>query len=653
MITLRLVVQGISVFFAAALMAGPAADAHEKAKEVDQIFSFATSQTPGCAAGASLKGAVVVNGAWGLADVDEKRALNEKSLFDIGSTQKQFTAAAILLLAEEGRLALTDDVRKHLPQFPDYGHKVTIDHLLTHTGGIRDWTGLLPMAPEGTDVLTLIQRQRGLNFEPGTQWAYSNSGYELAKAIVARVSGMSFADFTRKRLFEPLDMKSTAYVPDILHAGADAALGYQKDGGGWKKYMRLGDRRGGGAIASNVRDLLVWNDALTSGKLGAFVTAKLQEPAKLSNGRTLRYARGLMIDPSPDGTVISHSGGAAGFSTWMGRVPEHGLAVVVACNFDPVSATDLGGKVAELFLPAVDPKNRPEQPAAVEGVDVTGRAGLFIDERTGEPLRLVANGSRLQIAGGPPLIAVAQDRFRPARGTLFFRSQDEFELRWTSADKFELKSMEGNVTNFRRARPWTPAAAELQAIDGRYRSEDLGAAFEIVAGDGRVAFRHADAPEKSVDLEPVDRDIFMRGLMVVRLRRDAEGRVLGFDYSNPVAKYVAFTRTGDRPAEAPKAPAVPATKDAAATAETTPKLDALVGEYELAPGRTLAITLDGDTLYGQPGGSSRRALKLVSGATFSVEGAPMTLTFTLGDDGRATAVVMHQQGKERTLPRIE
>src|SRR5919112_1897751 len=272
-------------FVAAALLLGTPAYAQDKTGEVDKVFSFATAETPGCAAGVSQNGKVVVNRAYGLANVERKLPLSQSSLFDIGSTQKQFTAAAVLLLAEDKRLTLTDDIRKHLPELPDYGHKVTVDHLLTHTSGIRDWTGMLPMAPEGTDVLQLIQRQRGLEFVPGEEWSYSTSGFELAKEIVARVSGRSFAEFARKRLFEPLGMKSSAYVPDILQAGANAALGYQKDGAGWKQYMRIGNNRGGGAIVSTVGDLVTWTDALASGKLGKFVSAKIKEPARLNNGR--------------------------------------------------------------------------------------------------------------------------------------------------------------------------------------------------------------------------------------------------------------------------------------------------------------------------------------------------------------------------------
>jgi len=270
---------GFKPFVAAALLVGAPVYAQDINARVDSIFSFATATAPGCAVGVSQHDKVMVNKAYGLADVDSKAPLTQSSLFDIGSTQKQFTAAAVLLLVEDGRISLSDDIHKYIPELPDYGHKITVNHLLTHTSGVRDWTGMLPMAPEGTDVLTLIKRQRGLNFIPGDEWSYSTSGYELAKDIVARVSGMSFADFTRKRLFQPLGMKSSAYVPDILQAGPNAALGYQKDGANWKPFMRLGTNRGGGAIVSTIGDILTWNDALTSGKLGKTVTAKLQEPA--------------------------------------------------------------------------------------------------------------------------------------------------------------------------------------------------------------------------------------------------------------------------------------------------------------------------------------------------------------------------------------
>ena len=653
-----------SLAAAALVLAAAPADAQDRAARVDSIFSFATTETPGCAAGVSQHGKVILNKAYGLGNLEKRVPLGTSSLFDIGSTQKQFTATSILLLVQDGRLSLTDDIRKHLPELPDYGHKVTVDNLLTHTGGIRDWTGLLPLAPEGTDVETLLLRQRGLNFVPGTEWAYSNGGFELAKTIVARVSGMSFPQFTRTRIFEPLGMKATAYVPDILQAGANAALGYQKDGAGWNPYMRLGNNRGGGAIVSTIGDMLTWQNALATGKLGRFVTDKLHEQTRLANGRKLDYARGVIVDSTPGGLVISHSGGAAGFSTWMGRVPEHGLAVAVSCNFDPVSATALAGRVADLFLPPVDPqalaRARARAPVAAPGVDVGSRQGLFFDERTGEPMRLDVNNGRLMAANGPALVPVSASTFRPPRPTMFFRSNDDFVLTFVDPDHIEIKSMEGQVTRYRRAQPSSPVADDLQALDGRYDSPELGSVFEIVAGTNAIAMRLENAPERSLQLTPVERDTYMFRMMIVRFRRDAGGKVVGFVYDNPLVKGIQFTRIGDRKTAAAAASNAPVARELAGGGTPTrgagaPKLEGLVGEYEMAPGRTITITLENGQLHGQPTNSEKRPLVHLTDATFGVGSADaaLSVTFVLGPDGRATTMVMKQNGRERTLTRVK
>lgn len=329
------------------------------------------------------------------------------------------------------------------------------------------------------------------------------------------------------------------------------------------------------------------------------------------------------------------------------------MSVAVSCNFDPVSATALAGRVADLFLPAMKPQAVASGPVAAAGVDVSGRAGLFFNERTGEPMRLGVGGGQLRIANGPALIAVAQDRFRPARSDLFFRSQDEFELRFVSADKLEVKSMEGAITRYRLANAWTPTAADLQAADGRYESAELGSVFEIVPGRNALVMRLESSPEKALELTAVERDIYVRSLMIVRFRRDASGTVVGFDYGNPLVRDISFTRRGER-TRGVSAPAVTVPKDAAPAtpSSSVPRLDGLAGEYELAPGRLLAITLTDGQLHGQPPGSEKRLLVHVSGTTFSATGSAVTLTFTLGAEGRATAVVMRQNGNERTVARV-
>jgi CubicO group peptidase (beta-lactamase class C family) len=523
--------------------------AQDKTSQVDKIFSWATPTDPGCVCAVSQNGNVVLKRAYGSANLEQNVPLTPGSIFDIGSVRKQFIAAAVLFLVQEKRISLSDDIHKYFPELPNYGHTITVDHLLTHTSGLRDWTGLQPLAGGNTNVLTLILRQRGLNFTPGEEWAYSNSGYVLLAELVSRVSAMPFAAFACKRLFEPLGMKSSSYVADILQGTGDRAFAYQKEGSAWKPYMRLGNERGGGAVISTSEDLLIWNDALTNGRLGAFVTGKLQEPAKLNNGRKLTYARGLNVNDYPGARLVSHSGGAKGYSAWLGRFPEHGLSIAVLCNFDPVSATDLAHRVAKQFLPpdtAAAKAQASDGKDTVAGMDLSQMAGLFLSSGTHEPLRLTVNNNRLSIAEGPDLVPVSTNRFRNLHGNLFFMSGDEFELHFASPDAFDLKSMEGKTTRYRRTQPYAPALVELEAFTGRYQSVELESIFLVAPKGNSLLVRLEHAPDKSLEFKPVEKDIFQFRRMLVRFIRNAAGKVTAFEYSNPVARNIKFTRMNDQ-----------------------------------------------------------------------------------------------------------
>jgi hypothetical protein len=342
---------------------------------------------------------------------------------------------------------------------------------------------------------------------------------------------------------------------DLRDVIKNRALGYEKEGGGWRVGMYVGNERGsggGGAVLGTAADLVIWNDALTSGRLGVFVTEKLQEQARLNNGRKLSYARGLNVDSYRGGTLVSHSGGAAGYSAWLGRLPAHGLSIAVLCNADVTSASALARRVGDLFLTAVGAETTATgtppgaaEGAAVTGLDLNSKAGLFFSERTGEPLRLIVNNGRLSIVGGPPLVAVTTDRFRNPRGDLFFRSQDQFELHFLSKDQFELKSMEGQTTRYRRAHPYLPTATELQAFAGRYESDETGSVLQMVPKKDSLVMRLELSPDKALEFRPVDRDTFQVSRMTVHFHRDPTGKVVAFDYSNPVVRNIRFTRLSD------------------------------------------------------------------------------------------------------------
>ena len=196
--------------------AQPVADAGSR---VDRIFARYTKETPGCAVGVAQDGRETFARAYGMADLEHDVAATPATIYEAGSVSKQFTAGAIVMLAQQGRLSLDDDVRKHIPEVPNYGTPITIRHLLTHTSGLRDWGNVAAIAgwPRGrrahthAHVLDIVSRQSALNYPPGAAYSYTNTGYNLLVMIVDRVSGMPFADYTKKNIFEPLGMTSTEW----------------------------------------------------------------------------------------------------------------------------------------------------------------------------------------------------------------------------------------------------------------------------------------------------------------------------------------------------------------------------------------------------------------------------------------------------------
>src|SRR5687767_10851325 len=278
----------------------------DSAAAVDRIFaSWNTRQTPGCAVGVARNGQPIPERAYGMANLEYDVPNTPATIFEAGSVSKQFTAAAVALLAQQWKLSLDDDVSKYIPELPDYGTPVTIRHMLTHTSGLRDW-GTVALAtgwPRGTrahthaHVLDIVSRQKSLNYTPGAEYLYSNTGYNLAAVIVARVSGMSFAEFTRKNLFEPLGMTSTQWRDDFTRIVKNRATAYtRRRQGDWALEMPFEDVHGNGGLLTTVADLLKWNENFVSPRVGGvnFVRG-LQQKGRLNNGREISYALGLVV----------------------------------------------------------------------------------------------------------------------------------------------------------------------------------------------------------------------------------------------------------------------------------------------------------------------------------------------------------------------
>lgn len=532
---------GVAAFIAAA----PAMAQQTETAQVDAIFAgLAGRQIPGCAIGVARNGETVLTRGYGAADLEHDIANRPDTIFEAGSVSKQFTAAAILLLVEDGRLALTDDVRRFVPELADYGAPITIDHLLNHTSGLRDWGTVAAMAgwPRGTrhytmeDVLAIIARQRALNYAPGAEYGYNNSGYNLLAIIVQRVSGQSLADFTKARIFEPLGMRATSWRDDYRRVVPGRAIAYQPDGaGGFVQAMPFEDGYGNGGLLTNVGDLLIWNEALTAGRLGARVTERLAERSRLGDGRQIDYARGLVVQTHRGQAEISHSGATAGYRSYLGRFPQSRLSVALLCSTTAV-AQNTAYRVADLFLPAPPAEAGPAD-ARVATPVAAGIAGTFVSERDGTVLRLVEENGALRIAGAPPLQQVSPGRFRSGAAELRFDGLEHFTLAWDDGDQIQ----------FSRARPFAPTAAALGAFAGRYHSDEAGAAYFVRVRDGLLVAQLEERPHVAIVLRPAYPDTFEGNGAIVRFRRDARGRVAAMSLGQGRVRDLPFARTGDAP----------------------------------------------------------------------------------------------------------
>lgn len=365
--------------FLVALLAWPsgllqAQEAQPDLERLDAIFeSFDSARNPGCAVGVDRDGKRVVERSYGMADLEFRVANSPETIFEAGSISKQFTAAAVVLLALDGALALDDDIRDYVPEVPDYGETITIRHLLTHTSGLRDWGSVAAISGWGRSsrshdhdhVLDILSRQSALNYPPGDAYSYTNSGFNLLAVIVERVSGTSFADFSREHLFEPLGLRDTQWRDDYrtIVPGRSSAYSPQEDG--FRINRPIEHVHGNGGLLTTVDDLLRWNEHLDRETLGSAFMAEMHTRGVLNDGSEIHYASGLQFGSQNGVARISHTGSTSGYRAYLARFPDEALSVALLCNVSSANPGGLGGQVAALFLPEPpadeDPGDEPEE----------------------------------------------------------------------------------------------------------------------------------------------------------------------------------------------------------------------------------------------------------------------------------------------------
>jgi CubicO group peptidase (beta-lactamase class C family) len=449
-----------------------AATSDEKsAAAVDEVFSDLTKPgSPGCALAVYRDGKIIYAKGYGLANIEENVAITPQSVFDIGSTSKQFTAASILLLEKQGKLSVDDDIRKHIPELPSYGQKITILHLLNHTSGLRDYLTLMELAGINTDgvttdadALALITRQKALNFAPGSDWLYSNTGFFLLSVIVQRAGGKTLREFAAENIFTPLEMAHTQYRDNHAALIANRALAYdeQENKSGYALNVSYFEQTGDGAVHTSVEDLLKWDENFYSPRVGGKeFLGVLQERGKLNNGKVLDYAKGLFLQDYRALPTVSHGGAWGGYRAELLRFPEQHFSVACLCNVGNADPTRRAHQVADIYLGSLmkpkknkskEDENKEKTETALSAEQLRNYVGDYWSEELGVVYRLGVTDGRIQVLG-----------IFDASGSPRVNTFSADVLRATGADEFEV-GKSGVTLNFQRAGKQPASAFTLDA----------------------------------------------------------------------------------------------------------------------------------------------------------------------------------------------
>jgi CubicO group peptidase (beta-lactamase class C family) len=519
----------------------------EAAKQVDAYLAqWDKKDMPGCAVGVVKDGKLIYKRGVGMANLTYDVPNTPTMLFEVASTTKPFTAMAIGLLAEQGKLSIDDDVRKYIPELPDYGDTITIRHLLHHTSGLREYEALIFFGGRGNEnahsekeVLNLITRQKNINFKPGTKYQYSNTGFLLLGVIVKRVSGKSLRAFADDNMFKPLGMKSTMFRDDRTEVVKNRAAGYITGPGGRVRLRTsLDDLVGDGGLLTNIEDLSLWVQNYFDPKVGSKETIRMLTTAgTLNSGERINYGFGQFHTVYRGLPVIKHSGNVSGFRAQIARYHDQNFAVIALSNNSAIFPAEIVSKVADIYLggqfPAAAEKKAPVLPQGepIAEQDAARYVGIFANTDLARIFKLSVKEGKLVNTG------ILQKEV-PVMGTkdkhlLIVEGGSVYEM-VPSFDKIgqisEVKMLRPNGTGdtFARVEPPLDSPERLAEYLGIYHSDEFDTDYRVVRkGD---AFVFQTGPTLEAPLTPAYRDVFTTGEGRVHFvfTRDGKGNITGF-----------------------------------------------------------------------------------------------------------------------------
>ena len=538
----------------------------DPAKLVDQLmFPYDRDDSPGAAVSVWLDGRNIFSGAYGMANLAYGIPFDLGTPTNIGSTSKQFTAFAIMLQEEHGKLSLDDDIRTHIPELPEFGETITVRHLITHTSGLREFLNLLLMSGRQLghgdhigreELIEITQNQPALQNAPGSEWNYNNTAFGLAAVIVERTSGQGFHEFMADNVFGPLGMTRTVVRPTPEHIVAGRSIGYAPSGDGFLELKDLGGAVGAGGIYSTVGDLQIWVENYADPKIGnAEIVGEMMTSYVLTDGEETGYGYGLMVDEQQGLKRIHHGGADVAHRSMLAYYPEINAGVTVQSNHSGFDS-NIAFRIAGLFFEdEMDPEEEEGaaeagdfDPAAYDSADFDEMVGRYALDaapefiltftREGDTLYTQATGqSRLEI------VPTSDSTFAlsAVEASLTFHRDSDGEIEGATLNQ---NGQRQHATLLEEYETWEPTVEDLAAFEGRYFSEEIETFYTMVLEGEKLVMhqRRIGSMELTPGREGVFNSLGLGGEFTISFERDRNNQVIGFYLSNGRTRDVRFDR---------------------------------------------------------------------------------------------------------------
>lgn len=510
------------------------------ADKVDKLLAnYDFKNGPGLSLAVIMDGAVVYKKGFGIANLEYGIPITTSTVFQVASVSKQFTVFSILLLEQDGKLSIDDDIRKYLPEMPDYGYTITLRNLANHTSGIRDNTDLANLIGtsesdlfSNEEVVKLITNQKGLNFIPGDEFQYCNSGYILLAEIVKRVSGQSFAEFTQSRIFKPLKMINSQFIDAPETIVKNRAYSYGKYESGYYKSILNHSFVGSTGLNSTIDDLSIWAMNFQNKTIGSdALFDKMKEKSKLNNGDLIPYGLGLENQVYKDLDVIFHGGGIGRYGSRILIIPEHNFAVIYMCNSQDFHPFDIVYPIVDYYL--ADKETIPSKPTInksllqnfVGDFEIFPKTGyIFTFSKDNDTLFQQVKGSDNKVV----LMQISDNEFSypniPHSKFVFEKvnGQNSNFVKWHIAD-FSYKGQRIEVKEFDKDK------VKISELVGMYYSSELNTTYNLVIKDTNLFVTHSKNGEEI--LTAFQPDLFISNIGSIEIIRNDQNKVIGFNIS--------------------------------------------------------------------------------------------------------------------------